>query len=371
VSVGLCRNLPELRLNAICPYYTMFPLSFPYTSLSQAKEGDWVLDPFCGRGTTNFAARLLSLPSVGVDESPVAWAITAAKVIEVSPQEVIDEAESILRTAGVSATVPGDHFWRLAYHPETLQEICRLRESLMVKCDTAPRIVLRALVLGVLHGPLRRGRPSYLSNQMPRTYATKPGSAVRFWEARGLQPERVDVLDVLSRRARFTLHSTPKTSDGSAVLGDSRRPTSIPAVSGGYRWVITSPPYFGMRSYRPDQWLRLWFLGGPSTVSYDRREQIPHVLEEYMADLSQVWSNVAAKCAPGARLVVRFGAIPSSPRSPRECLLSTLARSDSGWRVQTVEGAGSPPPGMRQARQFAVGLGKAIEEIEVRAVLES
>lgn len=35
--------------------------------LSEANSLEWVLDPFCGRGTTNFAARLRGLPSVGVN----------------------------------------------------------------------------------------------------------------------------------------------------------------------------------------------------------------------------------------------------------------------------------------------------------------
>lgn len=29
-----------------------------------------------------------------------------------------------------------------------------------------------------------------------------------------------------------------------------------------------SPPYYGMRTYLPDQWLRLWFLGGPDYVEH-------------------------------------------------------------------------------------------------------
>ena len=53
-------------LNAVCPYYTMYPLDFPLRVLKKhGKRGDWVIDPFCGRGTTNFAARLLQMPSVG------------------------------------------------------------------------------------------------------------------------------------------------------------------------------------------------------------------------------------------------------------------------------------------------------------------
>ena len=73
-------------LNAVCPYYTMYPLDFPLRVLKKhGKRGDWVIDPFCGRGTTNFAARLLEMPSVGVDSSPVAAALAKAKLATAEP----------------------------------------------------------------------------------------------------------------------------------------------------------------------------------------------------------------------------------------------------------------------------------------------
>ena len=43
---------PIHRLNAVCPYFTMFPLEFPLRILAEAQADHWVLDPFCGRGTT-------------------------------------------------------------------------------------------------------------------------------------------------------------------------------------------------------------------------------------------------------------------------------------------------------------------------------
>src|SRR5262249_14425531 len=42
-------------LNGVCPYFTMFPLAFPFAVLRRhAAPGDLVLDPFCGRGTTGY-----------------------------------------------------------------------------------------------------------------------------------------------------------------------------------------------------------------------------------------------------------------------------------------------------------------------------
>jgi SAM-dependent methyltransferase len=363
------RYAPLARLNAICPYFTMFPLDFPWSHLADAQGGDWVLDPFCGRGTTNFAARLRGLPAVGVDASPVAVAIAQAKLVHVSAREVIEEARALL--AGPEPVeVPQGSFWEWAYHPRTLVDLCRLREGLLAGCDAPARIALRALVLGVLHGPRRAGRPSYLSNQMPRTYATKPGPAVRFWRRRGLRPPHVDVLELIAARAQYTLAELPPPVEGTVVLGDSRDPHAIPAVPGGYAWVITSPPYHGMRSYNSDQWLRLWFLGGPPTVHYDRTGQVRHRQQEYVDDLARVWRNVAARCRPGARLAVRFGCIPTCARDPVALLLSTLERSGAPWQILSVQDAGAPPRGRRQAEQFGRPRGP-VAEIDVVARLAS
>src|SRR5712691_204242 len=93
------RYSPVRRLNGICPYYTMFPLEFPLRQLKHAAVGDWVLDPFCGRGTTNFAARLRGLPSVGIDSNPVAVAIAAAKLVNAGAVDVIESCRSILSGA--------------------------------------------------------------------------------------------------------------------------------------------------------------------------------------------------------------------------------------------------------------------------------
>jgi len=365
---ALPRNAPRLRLNAVCPYFTMFPLDFPYQHLLDAQPGEWVLDPFCGRGTTNYAARLRGLPSVGVDASPVAAAIAQAKLVYVQPEQVIQEARHILR-GPEPANVPSGPFWELAFHPRTLVGICQLREALLEGCDTPARIALRAIVLGVLHGPRTKGHPSYLSNQMPRTYATKPDPAVRFWQRRGLVPVEVDVLDVITRRAHHVLADLPPPVPEQVICADSREPGAIPEVPGGFSRVITSPPYFGMRSYNPDQWLRLWFLGGDSTVRYDHSGQIRHRMGEYSDDLGRVWRNVAARCRPGARLVVRFGAIPTAACDAAKLLLGTLAQSGAPWRVLEIRDAGTPPRGRRQAVQFE-RTHAAIAEIDLVAVLD-
>lgn len=45
-----------------------------------SREGELVLDPFCGSGTTCMAARLLKRPSIGIEKDPEYYKIAAARI---------------------------------------------------------------------------------------------------------------------------------------------------------------------------------------------------------------------------------------------------------------------------------------------------
>ena len=68
--------------------------------------------------------------------------------------------------------------------------------------------------------------------------------------------------------------------------------------------IITSPPYYGMKTYIADQWLRNWFLGGPETVDYSTEGQISHSSKEiFIYELRKVWNNVAEVASKGLFLL--------------------------------------------------------------------
>ena len=357
----------ELALNGICPYFTMFPLGFPLKHLQNVHNADWIYDPFCGRGTTNFAARILNLQSVGMDVNPVAVAIANAKLSDANPSAIVDLASRILKTADPDPK-PAGKFWSLAYHSSTLEGILRVRSGLRMKQGPIAN-ALTGIVLGSLHGPRPLRKDSYFSNQMQRTFAPKPDYAVRYWETHGLKPRKVDILEIIEERAERYFSNAIPGPPSEVLLGDARNP---PIRDKRFSATITSPPYFGMDTYVSDQWLRNWFLGGPDKPVYNGTPQLSQgTVEDFTVSLSKVWRSVAARSKPNAKLVIRFGAIRSRKSHPETIIRNSLKLSGAKWDIQSVESAGDAEIGQRQAKQMGTRLksSSSIEEIDVVCLL--
>ena len=185
----------EYAFNAICPYYTMFPLEYPLSIIGKYKtQNPIVLDPFCGRGTTIYAARKHGLRAYGLDTSPIAAAIAQAKLASANIDAVMELAAKFVAIR--PSKIPENDFFRAAFSRETLNQLCGLRDGLLKARPSHEAAILRAAALGCLHGPAptSEGTPSYFSGQMPRTFSSKPDYSVRYWRERvdeQLAPRRV------------------------------------------------------------------------------------------------------------------------------------------------------------------------------------
>ena len=362
---------PLHALNAICPYFTMFPLEFPLHILKRrAKRSRGVCDPFCGRGTTLYAARQRGIRAFGMDCSPVAVAISRAKLADFSPNPPLALARRILSSQS-DVTLPEGNFWKRAFHENTLRDICRLRAGLLRIRDTDAAVILRATILGILHGPSTK-IGSYLSNQMPRTFAPKPDYAVRFWRKRKLEAAEIDVVAAVERKLLRLARGQYSVYSGAwqdVHCGNAVQQVAYDSMPREVDTVITSPPYYGMRTYVQDQWLRHWFLGGPSHVDYARSgDLLSSSPTEFATSLGRTWANIARRVSGQLRLFVRFGAIPSRPIDTRGMLFDSLEASGVRWRVVSVRRANSAAAGKRQVVQMRTH-GVAVDEIDVHAAL--
>lgn len=327
-----------------------------------------MLDPFCGRGTTLFAARNFQLDAWGIDSSPVAAAIAQAKLASCEINAPLELAAQLIANVDPQE-IPESLFFRRAYHAKALREICALREGLSrLESESDASVILRAAALGCLHGPVPKNTENagYFSNQMPRTYASKPDYAVRYWKERGLKAPRIDVLRVLRRKIE-RLAGLATKSPGSFIQvlhGDAQSADVFRSIEAPPSIVITSPPYYGMRTYVQDQWLRNWFLGGPGHVDYSAGPQLDHGGKKaFSSSLGTVWRNIG-ECASESEslhMYVRFGIIPSAAVNAKEIFRNSLEESGINWRVVSVRAADSADAGKRQADQMKADSAAAVE----------
>lgn len=321
----------------------MFPESFVERWINDLTQpGDTVLDPFSGRGTTAFQAILMGRRAVACDTNSVAVCLTRAKTNAPDYSELIERLEELEesfdgRRYSSSASALSE-FFRLAYARRTLLQILHLRSSLRWQSSNTD-CMIAALLLGSLHGEMDRSQ-AYLSNQMPRTISTKPDYSVRFWRERNLVAPERDVFRTLRKHAAFR-YETPPAAGASQVYQLDMR--DLPRVrrrdEGGFdqvRCVITSPPYLDVTNFEEDQWLRLWFLGGPPTPTRGRvsRDDRHYSENSYWLFIADMWRSLGSTLPSKANVVIRLG---STRVAPGQLIRSLLASSKfTNRRIQLV-----------------------------------
>jgi hypothetical protein len=295
------------RFHAICPYFAMFPEQFVRKHLVWSQPGDWIFDPFSGRGTAIFESLLNARCAAGCDTNPVAVCISRAKSSPPSKEEALSRLEQLRADYTLGEESESAEFFNLCFHPKTLGQLLYLRRTLLWQ-DDAVDCFLTALALGCLHGESHRSK-RYFSNRMPRTISTKPDYSVRWWRRNGCEPPERDVFSILRNEIAYRFHTPPPERKGEVLRGDARTASQLfPSLAGQVKLVITSPPYLDTTNFVEDQWLRIWFLGGEGRPTKVRAGDDRHTnVANYWRFLREAWAGIRDLLRPDARLIIRIG----------------------------------------------------------------
>jgi hypothetical protein len=290
------------------PWYAMFPMKFALEVIKEHTEvGDSVLDPFMGRGTTVSAAAALGRNAAGMEIHPIAWLYARAKVAPAEQKRVLAKLGEIEELAHVTAVPELPEFFSWAFCEEVLKFLVAARLHLDWKNRKVDR-TLMALILVDLHGKEKDS----LSNQMRQTKSLSPQYAVRWWKKQGMIPRQKDPAVILQNKIRWRYwHGLPfHSARALAVLGDSTRDLHRVKPLGPFKFLLTSPPYYGVINYNYDQWIRRWMLGGPDKPTYSSGQWQDRFENQgnYRCLLKRVFSKAAKLLAPDAKLLVRTDA---------------------------------------------------------------
>ena len=341
----------------------MFPETFVYRHLVWSDLGEHVFDPFSGRGTTVFESLLRGRRAAGCDTNPVAVCVSNAKANPPSRSEAQARLKEIAAAhATTESPLFDDPFFSLCFHRETLEQILHLQAALAWR-DRSSDCFLAALALGSLHGESHRSQ-RYFSNRMPRTISTKPDYSIRWWTARGSAPPRRDVYRILREMIDYRFASEPAKLTGRVVEGDARRAGRLfPHLRKKISLVVTSPPYLDTTNFEEDQWLRIWFLGGPPRPRRSGRGDDRHRSDrKYWAFLEAAWAGVSPLLADGAHLIIRIGGKKLDPATIRHDLHRGL-ENGLGRAVRVLEERATEIAGS-QLRAFRPGAAGTKEELD-------
>jgi site-specific DNA-methyltransferase (adenine-specific) len=240
----------------------MFPPAMPRAFIAWlTNEGDPVLDPFSGRGTTALEASLAGRVPLASDLNPLAVLLTRSKVDVPQENSVLrrlSELKATYRVPSVEGTRP--EISALFSH-RTLRQLVWLRTALNLE-GRVDRFIM-AVTLGILHANANKdGTARGLSVPMPNTFSMAPGYIARYVDQNGLVPPDVDVFDSLIRRTAHLYRRGAPPRMGSVWSRDAASQEYRPGPRrNSVKLVFTSPPYLHVIRYGKFNWLRLWQLG--------------------------------------------------------------------------------------------------------------
>lgn len=263
--------------HSMCSYLGAFPPSLAnYFIRAFTKPGDYVMDPFSGRGTTILESRILNRNCIASDLNPIALALSNAKNHDFKQEDILERIAELERKFDPALYQPEadaqDDAVHLIFHPRTLAQLCYLKRKLLTSQRPVDQFIL-GITLGILHGGERAdGTSGYASIDMPNTFSMSPDYVRKFVQNNQLNRFFRPVFSILEEKTArvFKKHTSP-THTGHVFEADAKSLASVEEMQPFHNkidLIVTSPPYLGIVNYAKQNWIRSWFLNeDPKTVS--------------------------------------------------------------------------------------------------------
>ena len=302
-------------------------------------DGDLVLDPFCGKGTSVLEAVLAGRSAIGSDIAPDAVACTRAKVAGVSLADVDDYIETLRYRRYSLLRVPADV--GVFYHDITLSRMLCVRDRLLsdMGSEDDPTRRLASFIMGCLLGILHGHATYSLSLSCSHVFAMAPNYVKKYAAEKKLQRPKRDVRQCLRAKAKLVL-SGPDIQSGRAAVHltsadryayDDGRLTNQVAL------ILTSPPYLNAQTYAKDAWLRLWLLG------HDYRRLRPSYLQtssvnRYRELIAPCLAEMGRVLRPGGHCVLVAGDVFVKRRNARVAVRTADILAEVAEELQPTNG---------------------------------
>lgn len=362
------KDVPVLRLYRYKEAFA-FGLVEKFISRFGLSEKDYILDPFCGMGTTLFVASQKGIPSIGIDKLPIAAFVaqTLPLFYSLKPGEIKETFEKLKVRVQQAAPAPialDVAIMKVAFPTDSLLAL-RKWKGVIDHLESPLKDVLLLLFFSVLEQCSYTSKDGQFLRLIRERKVADPEET---FQRRANEAERdIRVLKELGWDQRVRLPAV--------YLGDARNMGDI-AFDRQPTAVITSPPYPNRYDYTRTYSLELCFhfvrnfaelkalrfsiLRSHIESKVDSHEEalheavrevvdilrergkalnnprIPDMLTGYFVDMQKVIREWARVLAPGAKVAmvvdnVRF----EGELLPVDLVLSEMAE-EAGFRVEEI-----------------------------------
>ncbi len=236
-------------------------------------EGDLVLDPFVGCGTTPLACKQLGVDSIGYDIHPIMLFASRVKLRDYNAEELGEAVRGLIKSKFERPEVEVPSFVARVFREPVLEDIAFFKRKILEVEDEGIR---EFLLLGLMNAAMRC------------SWAHKDGAAIRVVK-KPVPPLRKALKRQLLRMCGDVERFEGEASRVTIEHCDARK---LKLADESVDAVVTSPPYLNKReyihAYRIEQ--QLLDLGAPA------QEQLIGVREEgAVEDFSEVGEFVEGK----------------------------------------------------------------------------
>ncbi|MCP8313059.1 MAG: hypothetical protein H3Z53_01620, partial [archaeon] len=298
------------------------------------ESNDWILDPFCGSGTTLLASKEFGVNAIGVDASPLAVFVTQVKTEDYDLEKIRDYARELFSKKFKKYEIKGlSSLTKRAFSRYSLEDIIFFKEEIRSIDD--PKI--------------RNFFTLALMNSANRvTYAYKDGSVIKIREKPSIPLKKV-FKRIVKRMIHDLKRANHKGSEIKVYLGDARRMDFLPEDH--FDAVITSPPYLNKIEYTKvysieyelffedfkfDSFRSYIGLSPKNVKDLFPELNLPDIAKAYLQDMNDSLKEIYRVMKDGAKcsMVVAEGAFPDRI-VPVDLLMASLA-GRIGFKVKKM-----------------------------------
>lgn len=303
-------------------YRACFKAELPEFFIHRLTEpGEWVHDPFMGRGTTPLQAALMGRLPSGNDINPLSSILLRPRLLLQPHDDVYGRISSL----EFLDQTPANSELLAFFHPDTLSALEQLRDALIEPDDVVDEWI-RMVAINRLTG---HSTGFFSGRSLPPNQAVSVKSQLKINERLGQEPPFRDVRSILAKKTRSLLRSghPPACPDLRLATGPADSTSNIDDAS--VALVVTSPPFLDVVDYAADNWLRCWFADVDVTdvpISTHRKE------EAWTGMVHDVLREQARVVASGRFVVFEVGEV----RGGKVCLERNVKDAVQGLPFEVV-----------------------------------